>query len=114
MESLAALVVMLMVLVLFTGPISLLLTSKIFWEFTIRNKAVWIIRRIIVVIISFIGMSVELIFIMNQLPRAPKLFALAGFALNVIALKREFLRNKPWGLIFKSSVHNPNGPAGQS
>lgn len=114
MESLAVLVVALMALVLFTGPISLLLTSKLFWDFTRRNKAVWILRRLMVATISPLGMSVELMFIFNQLPIWPKLFAVAGFALNTVALKREFLRNKPWALIFKPGMRDPNGPAGQS
>ena len=114
MESLALLVVMLMSLVLFTGPLSLLLTSKIFWEFTSRNKAVWIIRRVLVAFISLVGMTVELLFIMNQLPAAPKFLAMAGFVLNVIALKREFLRNKAWRSIFKPSHNDLNGPTGQN
>jgi hypothetical protein len=105
---------MLMILVIFTGPISLLMTTKLFWDFTRRNTAVWIIRRMLVATISALGLCVEMFFILGQLPLAPKLFAIAGFALNIIALKREFLRNKPWGLIFKSSAHDPNGPAGQS
>ena len=108
------LVVMLMILVLFTGPISLLMTSKLFWDFTRRNKAVWIIRRVLVSIISPLGMSVEIFFIINQIPLAPKLFAIAGFVLNTIALKREFLRNRPWGSIFKPGNTDPDGQAGQS
>ena len=114
MESLALVVAALMALVLFTGPISLVLTSKLFWNFTRRNKAVWVIRRLMVAMISPLGMSVELMFIFNQLPIWPKLFAFAGFALNTIALKREFLRNKSWALIFKPGMRDPNGPAGQS
>lgn len=114
MYSLAVLVVMLMILVIFTGPISLLMTTKLFWDFTSRNKAVWVIRRILVSIISALGLSVEMFFILGQIPLAPKLFAFAGFALNTIALKREYLRNKPWGMIFKSGAQNPDGPAGQS
>ena len=81
MESLAMVVAILMLLVLFTGPISLLLTSRLFWDFTIRNKAVWILRRLLVA---------------------------------VIALKREFLRSRPWALIFKPGSGEPNGPTEQS
>jgi hypothetical protein len=113
MESLALLVVMLMSLVLFTGPLSLLLTSKIFWEFTSGNKPVWIIRRVLVSIISLIGMTIELLFIMNPLPAAPKFLAMIGFVLNIFALKREFLRNKAWRSIFRPNYSDPNGPPGQ-
>jgi len=114
MESLALLVVMLMSLVLFTGPLSLLLTSKMFWEFTSGNKAVWIIRRVVVTIVSLIGMTVELLFILNPLPMSPKFLAMIGFALNTIALKREFLRKRAWRSIFKPNYSDPNGPAGKS
>jgi Na+/alanine symporter len=114
MESLALLIAALMALVLFTGPVSLLLTSKLFWNFTSQNKIIWLIRRFLVVIISPIGMSVQIIFIFNQMPPWPKAFAFAGFLLNIIALKREFLRNRPWNRIFKIESGDPNGPAGQS
>jgi hypothetical protein len=114
MESLALLIAALMALVLFTGPISLLLTSNLFWNFTRQNKVIWIIRRFMVVIISPIGMSVQIIFIFNQLPPWPKAFAFAGFVINVIALKREFFRNRPWKRMFKIESGDPNGPAGQS
>jgi hypothetical protein len=114
MESLALVVVALMALVLFTGPISLLLTSKLFWDFTRRNRPVWVLRRFIVATVSPLGMSVQIMFIFNQIPPGPKAFALGGFALNTVALKREFLRNKPWALIFKPGMRDPNGPAGQS
>jgi len=108
------LVVVLMSLVLFTGPFSLILTSSLIWEFSRKNKPVWVIRRLLVATISPLGISVELMFIFNQLPLAPKLLAIAGFALNAIALKREFLRNRPWPKFIKPSMRDPNGPAGQS
>mgnify|MGYP000033994165 CR=1 FL=1 len=108
------LIVVLMSLVLFTGPITLLLTSKLFWDFTRRNKAVWIMRRALVVTIGPIGMSVQIMFIFNQIPPGPKAFAFAGFVLNVISLKREFLRNRAWKTLFKIESGDPNGPAGQS
>ncbi len=108
------LVVVLMSLVLFTGPFSLILTSSLIRDISRKNKPVWVIRRLLVATISPLGISVELMFIFNQLPLAPKLLAIAGFALNAIALKREFLRNKPWALIFKPRRRDPNGPAGQS
>jgi len=113
MESLALVVAALMALVLFTGPISLLLTSKLFWEFTKQNRIIWILRRIVIVIVSPIGMSVQIIFILNQIPAGPKAAALIGFIFNTVALKREFLRNRPWRTLFKMQNGDANGPAGQ-
>jgi hypothetical protein len=114
MESLALLVAMLMALVLFTGPISMVLTSKLFWNYSRRSKPLWVFRRIIVVTISPLGMTVALFFIFTPIPIAPKIMAALGFAANVFALKREFLRTKSWALGFKPGMRDPNGPAGQS
>lgn len=114
MESLALLIAALMLLVIFTGPISLLLSSKFFSNFTRQNKYVWLIRRVFLVIVSLIGMSVEIIFIFNPLPLTPKLMAIIGFALNVIALKREFLRERKWATLFKADMGDQNGPPDQS
>lgn len=114
MESLAALILALMAIILFTGPISLLLTSQLFWNFTSKNSAVWMIRRVVLALISFIGLSVQIIFVLNPLPLAPKLFAILGLALNIIALKKEFLRKRAWSSLFKMNLGDQNGPAGQS
>ena len=114
MESLALLVAMLMALVLFTGPISMVLTSKLFWNYSRRSKPLWVFRRIFVATISPLGMTVALFFIFTPIPIAPKIMAALGFAANVFALKREFLRTKSWALGFKPGMRDPNCPAGQS
>jgi len=114
MESLALLVALLLALALFTGPISMVLTSKIFWNYSKGSKPLWIFRRIIVATISPLGMSVALFLIFTPIPVTPKLFIAAAFAVNVAALKREFFRDKPWKRIFKIQSDDPNGPAGQN
>jgi len=114
MESLALLILILMGISFLSGPIGLLLTSKLAREFSRKYKALWVIRKLIIVIIALAGISVSLMFILNQIPITPKLMALAGFALNAVALKREFFRNKPWPIIFRPGNKDPNGPAGQS
>ena len=114
MESLALLILILMGISFLSGPIGLLLTSKLAREFSRKYKALWVIRKLIIVIIALAGISVSLMFILNQIPITPKLMALAGFALNAVALKREFFRNKPWPIIFRPGNKDPNGPEGQS
>ena len=114
MESLALLVALLLALALFTGPISMVLTSKIFWNYSKGSKPLWIFRRIIVATISPLGMSVALFLIFTPIPVTPKLFIAAALAVNVAALKREFFRNKPWPAIFRPGNKDLNGPAGQS
>ena len=113
MESLVLVVAALVALVLFTGPIALLLTSKLFWEFTKRNKAIWWIRRLAVAAIALIGMPVQMVFIFNQIPSGVKALSFIGFGLNTVALKREFVRNVPWRSLFKMQSGDANGPAGQ-
>ena len=114
MYSLAVLIVILMGIAFLSGPIGLLLTSKLAREFSRKYKVLWVIRKLIIVIIALAGISVSLMFILNQIPITPKLMALAGFALNAVALKREFFRNKPWPSFFRPGYKDPNGPAGQS
>jgi uncharacterized membrane protein len=114
MYSLAVLIVILMGIAFLSGPIGLILTSNLARQFSRKYKALWVIRKLIIVIIALAGISVSLMFILNQIPITPKLMALAGFALNAVALKREFFRNKPWTFFFRPGYKDPNGPAGQS
>ncbi len=94
MESLALLVTILMSIVVFTGPLGFLLTSKVVWNYTNSRKALWIIRRIFVSILSPAGIVVAAIFVFNEIPIGPKLLAMVGIALNVFVLKREYFRDK--------------------
>ena len=114
MYSLAVLIVILMGISFLSGPLGLILTSKSVWTFSKRSKSIWVVRRLIVAIIAPAGISVSLMFILNQVPLVPKLLALAGFGLNVAALKREFFRNKAWPSFFRPGYKDPNGPEGQS
>lgn len=94
MESLALLVTILMSIVVFTGPLGFLLTSKVVWNYTKSRQALWIIRRIFVSILSPAGIAVAAIFVFNEIPIGPKLLAMVGIALNVFVLKREYFRYK--------------------
>jgi hypothetical protein len=114
MESLALLVALLLSLVLFTGPISMILTSKFLWNYSIQSKPFWIFRRILVSTISPIGMVMALFFLATPIPLGTKSIAVFGLAINIIALKREYFRDKSWKRIFKIASDDPNGPAGQN
>jgi len=114
MESLALLVALLLALVLFTGPISMILTSKFIWNYSIQSKPFWIFRRILVSTISPIGMAMALFFMFMPIPLGTKSVAAFGFAINVAAIKREYFRDKSWKRIFKIESDDPNGPAGQN
>ena len=83
-----------MSIVVFSGPLGFLLTSKAVWNYTKSIKTLWIIRRVFVSILSPAGIAVAAIFVFNQIPIGPKLLAMGGIALNVFALKREYFRDK--------------------
>ena len=94
MESLAMLVLILMSIVVFTGPMGFLLTTRAVWNYSKRVNALWIIRRIFVSLLSPAGIAISSIFVFTQIPIGPKIVALAGIALNVFVLKREYFRDK--------------------
>ncbi len=88
------LVLILMSIVVFTGPMGFLLTTRAVWNYTKRINALWIIRRIFVSLLSPAGIAISAIFIFTEIPIGPKIVALAGIALNVFVLKREYFRDK--------------------
>ena len=94
MESLAMLVLILMSIVVFTGPMGFLLTTRAVWNYSKRVNALWIIRRIFVSLLSPAGIAISAIFVFTEIPIGPKIVALAGIALNVFVLKREYFRDK--------------------
>jgi hypothetical protein len=49
---------------------------------------------VLVSIISPAGIAISAIFVFTEIPTGPKILALAGTALNVFALKREYFRKK--------------------
>ena len=88
------LVLILMSIVVFTGPMGFLLTTRAVWNYTKRVNALWIIRRIFVSLLSPAGIAISAIFVFTEIPIGPKIVALAGIALNVFVLKREYFRKK--------------------
>ena len=88
------LVLILMSIVVFTGPMGFLLTTRAVWNYSKRVNALWIIRRILVSILSPAGIAISAIFVFTEIPMGPKIVALAGIALNIFVLKREYFRDK--------------------
>ena len=88
------LVLILMSIVVFTGPVGYLLTTRAVWNYSKRVNALWIIRRIFVSLLSPAGIAISAIFVFTEIPIGPKIVALAGIALNIFVLKREYFRDK--------------------
>ena len=94
MESLALIVAILLSIVVFSGPLGLLLTSRVIESYAKQSKALWIVHQIIVLVISIPGITIAAIFVFNPIPIGTKLLAICGITLNVFALKREFFKPK--------------------
>jgi Na+/alanine symporter len=94
MESLAMLVLILLSIVVFTGPVSYVLTTRAVWDYSKRKNALWIFRRVLVTILSAVGIAISAIFVFAQIPVGTKIVAIAGIALNIFAMKREYFREK--------------------
>ena len=88
------LVLILMSIVVFTGPMGYLLTTRAVWNYSKRVNALWIIRRIFVSLLSPAGIAISAIFVFTEIPIGPKIVAMAGLALNIFVLKREYFRDK--------------------
>ena len=88
------LVLILMSIVVLTGPMGFLLTTRIVWDYSKRVNALWIIRRILVSILSPAGIAISAIFVFTEIPLGPKIVAIGGITLNIFALKREYFRDK--------------------
>ena len=94
MESLAVLVLILMSTVFLSGPLGIILTSKVVWNYSQEKRALWIIRRVLVVLIASAGSFISVMLISSQIPLGISLVIAAGLALNIFVLKREFFRSK--------------------
>ncbi len=94
MESLAMLVLILLSIVVFTGPVGYLLTTKAVWDFSRRRTALWIFRRVLVSILSPAGIAISTIFVFTEIPVGTKIMAIGAIALNLFVLKREYFREK--------------------
>jgi Na+/alanine symporter len=94
MESLAMLVLILLSIVVFTGPVGYLLTTNAVLNYSQRRNALWIIRRVLVSILSPAGIAISTIFVFTEIPVGTKIMAIGGIALNIFALKREYFSSK--------------------
>lgn len=90
MESLAALVAILFLVMLASGPISIGLSSDSAKRFTEASAILTLLRRILISFFVVGGIFISIPFFYNDTPLAPKLLAILCIAGNGWALKREF------------------------
>jgi hypothetical protein len=89
MESLALLIVVLMSILLLSGPINIGLTSAMAQNFTEKRKVLKVLRRIVALTLGVIGIFIAIMFMYETTPLAPKLFAIIAMVGNFYALRRE-------------------------
>lgn len=89
MESLALFVSILVSVVLFSAPISILLSSRIAKSLT-SNIVAKILRRTLMTFVSALGSVFSLFFIISPIPMSLKLIAMPALILNIWSVDREY------------------------
>jgi hypothetical protein len=96
MESLAFLVVVLLSILMLSGPIAIGLTSAWAQRYTEGKPALQAMRRFFAFGIATIGVFIAIQLMYETTPLAPKLMAIAAIAGSIYALRRErkYIRSK--------------------
>jgi len=89
MEDLAFVVVIVMSVLLLSGPITIGLTSERAQLYTADRLALKILRRVIALTIGIIGIFIAIQFLFEGLPAMTKFFALIALIGNIYAFRRE-------------------------
>lgn len=87
MESLALVVGIILFTMILSGPIAIGLTFV-----RSANPVLNIIRRILIVILSALGIGLGIVLILEGVALGAKLFALFAIVAGAYAVKREFVR----------------------
>ena len=90
MESLALLVVIILAVVMFSGPLGILLTINPIWSATLKISALWYARRVLVTLIVAVGIFVGFRILIGGMPLMTSLVVMSGMALNLVAIKLEY------------------------
>lgn len=89
MEDLAFAVMIILSLLLISGPITIALTSEKAQRYTTSRRALRIIRRLVAAVFGLIGIFIAIQFLYETLPLLPKLFAISAIIGNGYSLRRE-------------------------
>lgn len=90
MESLALLAAFILSLVMFSGPIGILLTINPIWYATLKNPTLWYARRILITILAVVGMVFGFQVLLSGIPFMASLLVMSGMAFNLVAIKLEY------------------------
>ena len=90
MESLALLVALILAVVMFSGPLGILLTINPIWNATLKIPALWYARRILITVLATIAFVFGFQVLFAGIPFIASLMVMSGMAFNLIAIKLEY------------------------
>ena len=90
MESLALLVALILAVVMFSGPLGILLTINPVWNATLKVPALWYARRILISLLAAVGIIFGFQVLFGGVPFMASLMVMSGMAFNLIAIKLEY------------------------
>jgi hypothetical protein len=90
MESLVLLVVIILAVVMFSGPLGILLTINPIWNATLKIPALWYARRILITLFAAIGIIFGFQVLFGGVPLMASLMVMSGMAFNLVAIKLEY------------------------
>lgn len=106
MESLALLAVILLSIIIFSGPVAIFVTSR--WAKNLSDsKYILVLRRTFLAAINVIGMLLSLSVIVVAVTPIIKFLAVISIVTHVFTINREY------GFFTHWFSRNPNGPEGQ-
>jgi len=90
MESLALLVALILAVVMFSGPLGILLTINPIWYATLKIPALWYARRILITVLAAIAFVFGFQVLFSGIPLMASLMVMSGMAFNLVAIKLEY------------------------
>lgn len=90
MESLAFLVVIILAVIMLTGPLGILLTINPIWNASLKVPAVWYARRVVISVLAAVGIIAGFQVMFSGIPFIASLMVMSGMSFNVIAIKLEY------------------------
>jgi hypothetical protein len=90
MESLALLVALILAVVMFSGPLGILLTINPIWNATLKIPALWYARRILISLLAAVAFIFGFQVLRSGIPFMASLMVLSGMTLNLVAIKLEY------------------------
>jgi uncharacterized membrane protein YhhN len=90
MESLALLVALILAVVMFSGPLGILLTINPIWNAALKVPVLWYARRILITVLAAVAFVFGFQVLRGGIPFMASLMVISGMALNLVAIKLEY------------------------